>query len=56
MRWIWIFGLISAGVAITYLAFPKLNYLPEGNRNLVFGVIIPPPGINIDHVEKKWER
>ena len=53
MRWIWIFGLISAGVAITYLAFPKLNYLPEGNRNLVFGVIIPPPGINIDHVEKE---
>ena len=27
---------------------PKLEYLPEGNRNLVFGVIIPPPGYNLD--------
>lgn len=29
----------------TYL--PKLEYLPEGNRNLVFGVILPPPGYNL---------
>ncbi len=27
---------------------PKLEYLPEGNRNLLFGVIIPPPGYNLD--------
>lgn len=27
---------------------PKLEYLPEGNRNLVFGVILPPPGYNLD--------
>ncbi|MCY3803207.1 MAG: efflux RND transporter permease subunit [Gammaproteobacteria bacterium] len=53
MRWIWILGLIGTAVTITYLAFPKLNYLPEGNRNLVFGIIIPPPGVNIDHVEKE---
>ena len=26
---------------------PKLEYLPEGNRNLVFGIIIPPPGYNL---------
>lgn len=53
MRWIWILGLIGTAVTITYLAFPKLNYLPEGNRNLVFGIVIPPPGVNIDHVEKE---
>ena len=53
MRWVWILGLIGAAVTITYLAFPKLNYLPEGNRNLVFGIVIPPPGVNIDHVEKE---
>ena len=28
--------------------FPKLEYLPEGNRNLLFGIIIPPPGYNLD--------
>ncbi|MEO1199211.1 MAG: efflux RND transporter permease subunit, partial [Pseudomonadota bacterium] len=32
--------------AWTYL--PKLEYLPEGNRNFVFGVILPPPGYNLD--------
>ncbi|MEO0361832.1 MAG: efflux RND transporter permease subunit, partial [Pseudomonadota bacterium] len=26
---------------------PKLEYLPEGNRNLVFGVVVPPPGYNL---------
>ncbi|MEO1471422.1 MAG: efflux RND transporter permease subunit, partial [Pseudomonadota bacterium] len=31
--------------AVTFL--PKLEYLPEGNRNLVFGVILPPPGYNL---------
>ena len=27
---------------------PPSDYLPTGNRNLVFGAIIPPPGYNID--------
>ncbi len=37
---------VSAGVgALRFL--PKLEYLPEGNRNLVFGIIIPPPGYNL---------
>ena len=26
---------------------PKLEYLPDGNRNFVFGVILPPPGYNL---------
>ena len=26
---------------------PKLEYLPEGNKNLVFGILIPPPGYNL---------
>lgn len=29
---------------------PKLEYLPEGNRNLVFGIVIPPPGYNLETV------
>ena len=32
----------------TYLFLPKLEYLPEGNKNLVFGFIILPPGYNLD--------
>ncbi|MEL6198165.1 MAG: efflux RND transporter permease subunit, partial [Pseudomonadota bacterium] len=40
--------------AITYL--PKLEYLPEGNRNLVFGVILPPPGYNLGTTTEIAER
>lgn len=42
---------LLAAVA-TYLYLPKLEYLPEGNRNLVFGVILPPPGYNLDTTTK----
>jgi HAE1 family hydrophobic/amphiphilic exporter-1 len=37
--------VITSAAAWRYL--PKLEYLPEGNRNLVFGIIIPPPGYNL---------
>jgi len=36
---------------IFFLA-PKLEYLPEGNKNLVFGVLIPPPGYNLETTSK----
>ncbi len=35
---------------------PKLEYLPEGNRNLVFGVILPPPGYNLATTTEIAER
>ncbi len=35
----------TALAAWTYL--PKLEYLPNGNRNLVFVSLIPPPGYNL---------
>lgn len=41
-------GVTAAAIAGAWLFLPKLEYLPEGNRNLVFGVILPPPGYNLD--------
>ena len=42
-------GLIcGATVGATYKFLPKLEYLPSGNRNLVFGYILPPPGYNLE--------
>ncbi len=38
-------SVVAAGGAYTFL--PKLEYLPNGNRNLMFGIIIPPPGYNL---------
>ncbi|WP_343559216.1 efflux RND transporter permease subunit [Kiloniella sp. b19] len=42
------------GVTLTgsWLFLPKLEYLPEGNRNLVFGIILPPPGYNLDTMKE----
>ena len=42
--------LVVCGVAslATWRFLPKLEYLPEGNRNLVFGIILPPPGYNLE--------
>ncbi|MCT8162101.1 efflux RND transporter permease subunit [Pseudoruegeria sp. SHC-113] len=48
---------IGTGAALAAIAFlPKLEYLPEGNRNLVFGLLIPPPGYNLATTETIAER
>ena len=38
----------GAASLATWRYLPKLDYLPEGNRNLVFGMILPPPGYNLE--------
>ena len=47
---------ISSIILITifgiFFLAPKLEYLPEGNKNLVFGVLIPPPGYNLETTSK----
>ena len=40
--------LCGTGALATYLYLPKLDYLPTGNQNLIFGVVVPPPGYNLD--------
>ncbi len=37
----------AAGFA-TWAFLPKLDYLPTGNRNLIIGYIVPPPGYNLE--------
>ncbi|MFQ5655333.1 MAG: efflux RND transporter permease subunit, partial [Planctomycetota bacterium] len=32
----------------TWFLMPPADYLPQGNRNLVFGLLIPPSGYNLD--------
>ncbi len=41
-------AVTGAAGFVSWSFLPKLEYLPEGNRNLVFGVILPPPGYNLD--------
>lgn len=40
-------GFTLGAILLSWLMMPKTEYLPEGNRNLVFGILIPPPGYNI---------
>ncbi|MFW6051970.1 MAG: efflux RND transporter permease subunit [Myxococcota bacterium] len=48
-------SVAAVGVGTTVLLglwlMPPLEYLPTGNRNLVFGVVVPPPGYSIDALE-----
>lgn len=52
-RKLWILGLLTIPVGLVFLMIPKADYLPEGNRNLVFSFINPPPGANIDFMEQE---
>ncbi|MEE9318242.1 MAG: efflux RND transporter permease subunit, partial [Rhodospirillales bacterium] len=45
-------GICAASVLVTVLLLPKLEYLPSGNRNLIFGHILPPPGYNLETTTK----
>lgn len=50
-------AVIAGGAAVASWTFlPRLEYLPEGNRNLVFGVLIPPPGYNLATTETIAQR
>ena len=42
--------LTSAAIGLSALLLPKAEYLPEGNRDLVIGILLPPPGHNIDEI------
>ncbi len=57
------FLIITLSLFTTYKIFPKIEYLPEGNRNLIISILIPPQGYNIEKIkdvgkgaEKKLEK
>ncbi len=42
--------LVGAAYGSSVALMPKVEYLPTGNRNLVFGILLPPPGYNLDEL------
>jgi HAE1 family hydrophobic/amphiphilic exporter-1 len=44
-------GLTALSLSSVILLLPKTEYLPQGNRNLVISILIPPPGLSYE--EKK---
>jgi hydrophobic/amphiphilic exporter-1 (mainly G- bacteria), HAE1 family len=45
-----VLGMIGSSTALAWLIWPDVEYLPTGNRNLVFGILLPPPGYNLDQM------
>jgi HAE1 family hydrophobic/amphiphilic exporter-1 len=38
--------MIFFSLYVSKALFPKMEYLPQGNRNLVINILIPPPGLS----------
>jgi hydrophobic/amphiphilic exporter-1 (mainly G- bacteria), HAE1 family len=51
-RSVTILGLTSAALLGSWVLLPKAEYLPQGNRNLVLGILLPPPGYNVEEFIK----
>ncbi|MES9879895.1 MAG: efflux RND transporter permease subunit [Sedimenticola sp.] len=42
----------AASVITVMMLIPKAEYLPQGNRNLILNILVPPPGYS---EQKQWE-
>lgn len=40
--------LVAGAVGTAYVLLPPMEYLPEGNRDLIFNVIMGPPGLSYE--------
>ncbi len=49
-------GFVGVAVLLIWLLLPSREYLPTGNRNLVFGQLLPPSGYNIDKLLELGKR
>ncbi|REJ95318.1 MAG: AcrB/AcrD/AcrF family protein [Planctomycetota bacterium] len=47
---------VVGSVLGAWMLTPETEYLPEGNRNLVFAILLPPPGYNLDHMVEIGRR
>jgi HAE1 family hydrophobic/amphiphilic exporter-1 len=43
-----VMGMVFLALVLSYVLMPQVEYLPAGTRNLVIGMMLPPPGYNID--------
>jgi hydrophobic/amphiphilic exporter-1 (mainly G- bacteria), HAE1 family len=49
-------GFIATSLVLAWLLMPKVEYLPNGNRNLIIGAMQPPPGYNMEQLLDIGER
>ncbi len=49
-------AVIGATVLVAVALTPPMEYLPTGNRNLLFGIMVPPPGTSVDEIVRAGSR
>ena len=47
---------VAGSLLVAWALLPPMEYLPTGNRNLVFGILVPPPGYSIEELEATGNR
>ncbi len=45
-------AFVAAAAVVSLTLLPKMEYLPTGNRNLIFGIITPPPGQSVEELRR----
>ncbi len=48
--------MVAFSVGVSYLLWPKVEYLPAGNQNFVFCSVSPPPGYNMEQLMVMGEK
>ncbi len=56
LRLVIVLGFVVGSLGGAWVLMPKTEYLPEGNRNLVFAMLLPPPGYSLDQMIHIGER
>ncbi len=51
-QWTVVFLLTVPPVAAAWIMVPKAEYLPEGDQNVIIGMMIPPQGYNIHEMHR----
>jgi HAE1 family hydrophobic/amphiphilic exporter-1 len=55
-RLVTIFLLTALSILSAWMLIPKMEYLPQGNRNLVISLLIPPPGLSYEESKETGDR
>jgi HAE1 family hydrophobic/amphiphilic exporter-1 len=55
-RIITVASLTILSILLTVLLIPKMEYLPQGNRNFVYSIMVPPPGLSYNERKEIGEN
>ncbi len=44
--------MTALAIGMAWFLMPKTEYLPEGNREILFGILLPPPGYNMGELSE----